>query len=137
MAGVCNGRLCYRLAPRSLAEALGRGQQPGNLLRLLRKIAKDGENSVGPLPCLLAQLESWIASYGRVRLYTGVSMVEVADNLVMRELSATTSVEEQIVKSITPTLMILTKQGMERIVEDLKRRGQSPLLHEEDYHGTK
>jgi len=26
---------------------------------------------------------------------------------------------------------------MERIVEDLKRRGQSPLLHEEDYHGTK
>ena len=137
VAGVCNGRLCYRLAPRSLAEALGRGQQPGNLLRLLRKIAKDGENSVGPLPCLLAQLESWIASYGRVRLYTGVSMVEVADNLVMRELSATTSVEEQIVKSITPTLMILTKQGMERIVEDLKRRGQSPLLHEEEYHGTK
>ncbi|TMD67201.1 MAG: hypothetical protein E6I91_07690 [Chloroflexi bacterium] len=137
VAGVCNGRLCYRLAPRSLAEALGRGQQPGNLLRLLRKIAKDGENSVGPLPCLLAQLERWIASYGRVRLYTGVSMVEVADNLVMRELSATTSVEEQIVKSITPTLMILTKQGMERIVEDLKRRGQSPLLHEEEYHGTK
>ena len=137
VAGVCNGRLCYRLAPRSLAEALGRGQQPGDLLRLLRKIAKDGENSVGPLPCLLAQLESWIASYGRVRLYTGVSMVEVADNLVMRELSATTSVEEQIVKSITPTLMILTKQGMERIVEDLKRRGQSPLLHEEEYHGTK
>jgi hypothetical protein len=137
VAGVCDGRLCYRLAPRSLAEALGRGQQPGNLLRLLRKIAKDEENSDSSLSCLLAQLEGWIASYGRVRLYTGVSMVEVADNLVMRELSATTSVEEQIVKSITPTLMILTKQGMERIVEDLKRRGQSPLLHEEEYHGTK
>ena len=137
VAGVYDGRLCYRLAPGSLAEALGRGQQPGNLLRLLRKIAKDEEDSNSPLSCLLAQLEGWIASYGRIRLYTGVSMVEVADNLVMRELSATTSLEEQIVKSITPTLMILTKQGMERIVEDLKRRGQSPLLHEEDYHGTK
>ena len=137
VAGVRGGRLCYRLAPGSLAEALGRGQQPGNLLKLLRKIAKDEEHSNSPLSCLLAQLEGWIASYGRVRLYTGVSMVEVADNLVMRELSATTSLEEQIVKSITPTLMILTKQGMERIVEDLKRRGQSPLLHEEDYHGTK
>ena len=137
VAGVRGGRLCYRLAPGSLAEALGRGQQPGNLLKLLRKIAKDEEHSNSPLSCLLAQLEGWIASYGRVRLYTGVSMVEVADNLVMRELSATTSLEEQIVKSITPTLMNLTKQGMERIVEDLKRRGQSPLLHEEDYHGTK
>ena len=137
VAGVRGGRLCYRLAPGSLAEALGRGQQPGNLLKLLRKIEKDEEHSNSPLSCLLAQLEGWIASYGRVRLYTGVSMVEVADNLVMRELSATTSLEEQIVKSITPTLMILKKQGMERIVEDLKRRGQSPLLHEEDYHGTK
>lgn len=137
VAGVRGGRLCYRLAPGSLAEALGRGQQPGNLLKLLRKIAKDEEDSNSPLSCLLAKLEGWIASYGRVRLYTGVSMMEVADNLVMRELSATTSLEEQIVKSITPTLMILTKQGMERIVEDLKRRGQSPLLHEEDYHGTK
>jgi len=137
VAGVRGDRLCYRLAPGSLAEALGRGQQPGNLLKLLRKIEKDEEHSNSPLSCLLAQLEGWIASYGRIRLYTGVSMVEVADNLVMRELSATTSLEEQIVKSITPTLMILTKQGMERIVEDLKRRGQSPLLHEEDYHGTK
>ncbi|TMD75965.1 MAG: hypothetical protein E6I97_12380 [Chloroflexi bacterium] len=137
VAGVRGGRLCYRLAPGSLAEALGRGQQPGNLLKLLRKIEKDEEHSNSPLSCLLAQLEGWIASYGRVRLYTGVSMVEVADNLVMRELSATTSLEEQIVKSITPTLMILKKQGMERIVEDLKRRGQSPLLHEEEYHGTK
>jgi hypothetical protein len=34
-------------------------------------------------------------------------------------------------------LMILKRQGAERIVEDLKRRGQSPLLHEEEYHGTK
>jgi hypothetical protein len=28
--------------------------------------------------------------------------------------------------------MILKKQGAERIVEDLKRRGQVPLLHEKE-----
>jgi len=137
VAGVHNDRLCYRIAPKSLVEALGRGQKPGNLLEFLGHIAQDEEKSDSPLQRLLAQLERWIASYGRVRLYTGVSLMEVADNLVMRELSATTSVEEQIVESITPTLMILKRQGAERIVEDLKRRGQSPLLHEEEYHGTK
>ncbi|HAT44695.1 MAG TPA: hypothetical protein DCS90_06275 [Ktedonobacter sp.] len=137
VAGVRIDRLCYRLAPKSLAEALGRGQKSGNLLEFLGHIAQDEEKSDSPLQRLLAQLERWIASYGRVRLYTGVSLMEVADNLVMRELSATTSVEEQIVESITPTLMILKRQGAERIVEDLKRRGQSPLLHEEEYHGTK
>jgi len=58
--------------------------------------------------------------------------MEVADSLVMRELAATTSVEEQIVQSITPTLMILKKQDTERIVEDLRRRSQGFLLHEEE-----
>ena len=129
IAGVSGERLYYRLAPKSLAEALGRGQQPGDLLRLLRQIAQEND---GHLSRLLAQLEHWTASYGRVRFYTGVSLMEVADSLVMRELAATTSVEEQIVQSITPTLMILKKQDTERIVEDLRRRSQGPLLHEEE-----
>ncbi len=129
IAGVSGERLYYRLAPKSLAEALGRGQQPGDLLRLLRQIAQENDSH---LSRLLAQLEHWTASYGRVRFYTGVSLMEVADSLVMRELAATTSVEEQIVQSITPTLMILKKQDTERIVEDLRRRSQGPLLHEEE-----
>ncbi len=129
VAGVSGERLCYKLAPKSLANALGRGQQPANLLRLLQEIAEEHDSRLSQL---LTQLERWTASYGRVRLYSDVSLLEVADNVVMRELAATTSVEKQIVQSITPTLMVLKKQDIERIVEDLKRRGQSPLLHEEE-----
>lgn len=128
VAGVSGERLCYKLAPKTLAEALGRGQRPDNLLRLLRQIAQEDDVHLAQL---LTQLERWTASYGRVRFYTGVSLMEVADSVVMRELAATTSVEEQIVQSITPALMILKKQGTERIIDDLKRRGQGPLLHEE------
>jgi len=40
------------------------------------------------------------------------------------------------VQTITPTLMILKKQGMAHMIEDLKRRGQAPLLHEEGQYGT-
>ncbi len=143
VAGVRGDRLRYRLAPKSIAEAFSRGQQPGNLLTLLRQITEDEdaggveETGSSHLSRLLTQLERWTASYGRVRFYTGVSLLEVADSLVMRELSATTTVEEHIVQSITPTLMILKKQDTERIVEDLKRRGQGPLLHEEENYGAK
>ncbi len=129
VAGVSGESLCYKLAPKSLANALGRGQQPGDLLGLLREIAEEHDSRLAQL---LTQLERWTASYGRVRFYSGVSLLEVADNVVMRELAATTSVEEQVVQSITPTLMVLKKQDIERIVEDLKRRGQGPLLHEEE-----
>ena len=158
VAGVRDERLCYQLSPKVLAEALSRGKQPTALLHVLRDLA-EAENFTlrrgdvhrrppidagqgtwtgdderrpyeGPLQRLIAQLANWTASYGRVRLYTGVSLLEVADNLVMRELTATTSLEEQVVQAITPTLLILKKQGMERVIEDLKRRGQTPLLHE-------
>ena len=158
-AGVRDERLCYQLFPKILAEALSKGKQPTGLLRVLRDMAEsvgtqfiastdgnrpDGERedrhshtgdqqeeqAASPLQRLIAQLSNWTASYGRVRLYTDVSLLEVADNLVMRELAATTSVEEQVVQAITPTLLILKKQGMERVIEELKRRGQTLLLHE-------
>ncbi len=85
---------------------------------------------------MLVHLERWIASYGRVRLYSGVTLLETADTMVMRELSATTSLQEQIVQTIHPTLLILKQTGAERMIEDLKRRGQSPLLHNKGLYGS-
>jgi len=135
-AGVDNGRLCYRLTPSALADALGRGQDPSALLALLRQRAGAQPELAQALERLLEQIAQWIASYGRVRLYTGVSLLQIADAAVMRELAVTTSVEQQIVQSITPTLVILKKQSAERLTEEIKRRGQSPLLHEEEYDGA-
>ncbi len=169
VVGVRSGRLCYRLSPKLLSEALSRGQRPTALLKMLYSIAESrgpilpfttpepkasSDSGVGvvpfntdraqappsadgdPLARMLAQLERWTASYGRVRLYTGVSLLEVADPVVMRELSATTSVDEQVVQTLSPTLLILKKPGAEGVAEELKRRGQVPLLHEEDDDGA-
>jgi hypothetical protein len=132
VTGVRQRRLCYRLTPKALSQALSQGHQPTPLLKLLRAVQSQKEDGQEQWQRLVSQLERWIASYGRVRLYTGVAMLEAADAGVMRELKATTSLEEQIVQSIHPTLLILKKQGAERMVDDLKRRGQSPLLHEEE-----
>ena len=128
VAGVQSGQLRYRLTARSLGDALSRGLHPGDLLQALHQHAGAGE----PLTSMLERLEQRIASYGRVRLYTDVTLLEVADAPVMRELAAITPLEEQVVRAIHPTALILKKQGAERIVQDLKRRGQTPLLHEEE-----
>lgn len=131
-AGVRAGKLRYHLSPSSLAMALNRGLQPASLLALLRSIAtKDSE-----LASLLAQLERWTHNYGRVRVYTHTALLEVADTLVMRELSATTSLDQQIVQSLHPTMHILRRSGAGRLIDDLKRRGQTPLIHHEEAYGT-
>jgi hypothetical protein len=135
VAGVRSGRLCYRLSPAALSDALSRGQRPNALLALLRHLMAQEDTVDTPdtlLARLLAQLERWVASYGRVRLYSDATLLEVVDGLVMRELQATTSLDEQVMREISPTLLLLRKHGAERMMEDLKRRGQTPLLHEEE-----
>lgn len=136
--GVRKGFLGYRLTPKALGEALSQGKHPTDLLELLRTRVVQGQadGAENALSQLLAQLERWIASYGRVRIYTGVTLLGTADAIGMRELSATTSLEGQVVRTVHPTLHILKKAGSERILDDLKRRGQSPLVHDEELYGT-
>ncbi|HEU5228157.1 MAG TPA: hypothetical protein VFU49_10135 [Ktedonobacteraceae bacterium] len=132
-AGVRPDRLRYRLTPKALGEALSQGKHPTQLLKLLRSLATNGTAQDAPLPLMIAQLERWIASYGRVRIYTGATLLETMDSTVMRELSVTTSLDEQIVQAIHPTLFVLKKPGAERVIDELKRRGQTPLLHDEEF----
>lgn len=154
-ASVLYGLLRYRLSPKYLSQALSRGQQPAALFTLLRRIVagqntahggnKDGRDGMeqaeqgDSLSQLLTQLERWTANYGRVRLYTDATLLEVADAMVMRELNATTSLKEQVVQAINPIppmQLLLKKRGAEQLTEELKRRGQTPLLHEEEYYGA-
>ncbi len=131
--GTRQGRLHYHITPKTISHVLSEGRRPTALLDLLRMLEKQtGTLPTSPVARLLVQLERWVASYGRVRIYTDVHMLEASDTTVMRELSATTTVDEQIVQTISPTLHILKRSGAESIVDDLKRRGQTPLLHDEE-----
>ena len=57
-AGVRHNRLCYRLTPKALGDALSRGQRPTHLLELLRHSATRDTPHVGPLSELASQLEA-------------------------------------------------------------------------------
>ena len=131
-AGTRQGRLHYRITPKTISNALGEGHHPTALLDLLRVLEEQAGTATSPAAHLLAQLERWVARYGRVRIYTDVHILEAADTAVMRELSAITTVDEQIVQTIAPTLHILKRSGTQSIIDDLKHRGQTPLLHDEE-----
>jgi Helicase conserved C-terminal domain len=136
VAGVTQGRLHYHFTPQVLSDALSKGARPDRLLEILRALADAEKQPNSPCEQLLAQLERWIASYGRVRIYTGVTMLEAADTTVMRELSATTTLDAYVIRQLHPTLLVVDKEAVGSITEDLKRRGQSPLIHEEELYGS-
>ena len=130
--GAQASELFYRITPGSLGEAFARGESPVPLLELLQSMAEYQHTVApdGPLARLLVQLERRIASYGRVRFYTNASLLEAADQQVVRELSATTSLQEQTIHAISPTMFILKKNAIEDLLDELKRRGQVPLMHD-------
>jgi hypothetical protein len=128
-SGVEQEQLRYTLNARSLGEAISQGRNPRDLLTLLDEIARrEGDLH---LQELLAKLERRLASYGKVRLYTDASLVQVADATVLQQIGAMTSLDEQMIATLHSTAFLLKKQGVDRLLEDLKRRGQVPLLHEE------
>ena len=134
--GIQQGRLAYRISAQTFGLALGRGLRPFVLLRLLHlaiEMHADLDKTRAELfTQIVTQLEQWLTGYSRVRLYTGVTLLETVDMAVMREVVATTSLEESIVQNIHPTLCIVKPDTIGHIVEELKQRGQSPLLHDED-----
>jgi hypothetical protein len=127
--GVQDGKLLYELTAHSLSQAISQGHDPQELLALLRVEPEPGEE--GAWPRLLQEMEHRITNYGRIRLYTDVSLLQTVDSSVMQHLTAITSLERQTLRPIQPTLLLLKKQGADRLLEELKRRGQAPLLHGE------
>ena len=133
---VQQGLLRYHLSPGIFGQALSKGLHPAPLLELLRRIvvikAATEPQQAQLLEQLTTRLAQWQASYRQVRIYTGVTLLETVDTAVMREVLATTSLEERIVQNIHPTLTIIKPEMIAPVIEELKQRGQSPLLHEED-----
>ncbi|BCL81505.1 hypothetical protein ccbrp13_39700 [Ktedonobacteria bacterium brp13] len=136
-AGINGADLVYHLIPGAFAAALSRGDQRAReLLTLLHAAADNEEVADGPLHTLALQVEQWLANYGRVRIYTGVTLLEVADTTVLREVNAHTNLEDQVVQQLQPTIHLLKKSAVRRLVDDVKRHGLSPLVHDEDSYGA-
>jgi hypothetical protein len=127
--GIQDGKLFYALTARSLSQAMSHGHDPQELLALLRMHPAPDEEEARR--SLLLDMERRITNYGRIRLYTDVAFLQTVDSSVMQHLAAITSIERQALRPIQPTLLLLKKQGVDRLLEELKRRGQTPLLHEE------
>jgi hypothetical protein len=128
--GTRRNSLCYHLTPRALGLALRQGHNIEELVALLHQIAKREPNLTETLEQISVRIERMHASYGRTRFYTHIPLLEVADSMVLREIEATTALKEQIARALNPTTFVLSSAGVGPLIDELKRRGNAPLVHE-------
>ena len=126
MAGASPQGLRYRLTAQGVQRAFDGGASGPQLIALL------GERAGGTMPeAVQAILERWWESYGAIRLYDEVTLVELGDDLLLRELLAASSLREAVLHTFSPRLVAIDSARVDELVEELTRLGYTPRVVEE------
>jgi hypothetical protein len=119
--------LRYQLGPYGLQALFELGMDAEDIARLLS--SETGE----PFPKAARKtLDRWWDAYGQVRLYDELTLIELGDDLLLRELQAATSLERVVLRQFSPRLIAVADDAVEQLVGELGARGYAPRIVEGD-----
>ncbi len=79
------------------------------------------------MPPLIQQtLTEWWQSYGQVRLYSDVTIIELADDHALIEMKTVTSLEKYLLAEISPRLILIPTETAELLAAELEHAGYTP-----------
>ena len=126
LVGAAPAGLRYRLAVERVQALFEAGMSGPDLRDFLAGHAD------GPMPAAMrSQLDAWWREYGTLRLYDDMTLIELADDLLLPELLATTSLQQHLLHQFTPRLVAVAAPGVDDLVVELTRLGQPPRVLEE------
>jgi hypothetical protein len=125
ISGSADG-LHYRLTAERVQTAFDDGLSGPELLRFLE------DRSQKRVPRRVrSKIERWWASYGTVRLYDELSLVELSEEILPAEvLAAVPALRRHLVYSIAPRLLAVEPTAAEAVVAELVRLGYAPRVLE-------
>lgn len=113
----------YRLTLERTRELFDAGTTGPELIRAL------SERAGGDLPAeARATLERWWTSYGEVRMYDDLTLIELADDYLLPELLATTSLRSSLIHTLSPRLIAVESRAAEQLIAEMVRIGHMPRV---------
>ncbi len=80
-----------------------------------------------PMPGAVRQsLSTLWTRYGEVHLYEGLALLEMKDEITLRELEATTSLSQHILARLSPGLVVLADEAVDALISELSDHGYMP-----------
>ena len=117
------GRFVYRLDVQAAYESYEEGTSLAEIEAEWREIIRQ------PLPSDLAgPLGRWWENYGRVHLYQNLTVLELGDDYALAEVKATTSLEQVMVAEISPRLVVIPREAVDVLVDELTGAGYTPRV---------
>ena len=119
-------RFVYQLDPRAVYEAFEAGVALSEILEGWQQLIAT------PLPDEIeGRLRAWWSAYGQVRIYQDVTVVEFGDDYALAEMKAVTSLEEVLIAELSPRLVMIPQDAMEKLSAELEAAGYTPKRTDE------
>jgi len=114
-------RFSYHLHPRAILSAFESGASLADLLAEWDRVMPQA------IPGALREtLSGWWARYGQVRLYEGFGLLELRDEVTLRELEAGTSLRQHIVARVSPRIVLVRDEAVDGLLKEFAARGYTP-----------
>ena len=116
----------FRLTAAAARQGFDRGLDLDGVLALLRRLAGDTLP-----PALVARLRGWWAAYGRLRFYSGVTLLSFHDDFTLAELLASTGLSNYLLYQFSPRLVAVANTEVDKLIGELQRAGHMPRVIDE------
>jgi hypothetical protein len=114
--------LTFHVTNATIARALERGVT-------VDEIASKMVDVNAPLPDKLrAKMDALAANYGRAHVYEGLTVIELTDDFVLRELLASTTLSQFIVHQFSPRLIVVRDDNVDAWVNEIVKKGYTPKV---------
>jgi hypothetical protein len=93
------------------------------------EIARPFEEVNAPLPAKAQEMLANVAArFGKIRVYEGLTVLQLGDDLALRELLASTSLSQRIRYQISPRAVVVDDTAVPELLAELEGRGYTPAV---------
>lgn len=115
--------LSYQLSPERLQALFDIGMTGAKMIELLVQYGDERlAETLGPT------LQEWWAGYGTVRLYDDLTLIELGDDILLREILASSRLQDALVYTFSPRLIAVRPAHVDALVAELNRLGYTPRV---------
>jgi hypothetical protein len=117
------GTLVYTITAAGASRAFEAGWEVDAILTTLAQAAGQ------PAPESLAQaLSQWQKNFGDVHIYSNLALLELADDYILAELMASTTLAQHLLYRFSPRLVALRPEGVEALQAELVKKNYTPKM---------
>jgi hypothetical protein len=113
----------YRVTADGVLRALDQGQTIDRLLgAITRWLGRK------PPPSWQNKMVAWSENYGKLHIYDGITLIELADDYALQELLSNTSLRDHVVYEFSPRMVAVHPEAVDALVQEMEKRGYTPTV---------